>query len=317
MSLVDWNKNIVILKNIIDEYIQEERLIREKPYIIEQVNNIINRYYDIRFDYRSAIELNKDILKDVIYIIGQYKVKKIKQRPKIEEVYSRDDILRQRNNDFEQTFAMKKKEFESFNRKKVQDIDFRDKNQQPEQNIDELMEKITKERENDLEATKKLNVDEKAVKEWISKGGNIDMETELHIDNGENETNIGYKNTNDITQPLQKKVKSNIIDKLTEELIQERKYETYKAGDSILKNTSNKVVNEREPVEKSVSFTDEQDISPSLDMFKNRIKPVSQINNDNELEKIFSYLKKIDDKIDRQFQEINLRLTKIEGSKDI
>lgn len=308
MSLVDWNKNIFFLKGIIDEHIEEERLTIHKDLILYHIEKIINEYYDKRFDYRNAIELNKDILRDVISIIQRFKKQKINPKPKpmIEEVYSRDDILKQRNNDFKKNFELKRREFESIHDKKVEEIDFRDKTNLPEENIDELMEKITQERNSDLEVAKNLKVDEKAVKEWISKGGDIDMDfTLLKKDE--------IKSTNDITQPLQKKVKSNIIDKMTEELLQERNYDTYQTNDSILKNKDNK----KKSTKKNVSFEEKESVSPSLDMFKNKIKPITQEKEEINLQRLLSYLQNIDTKIDLQFEELHTRLKRIEDKNKL
>lgn len=306
MSLVDWNKNILFLKSIIDEHIEEEGLTIHKDQILYHIEQIINEYYDKRFDYRNAIELNKDILRDVISIIQRFKKQKRNPKPKpiIEEVYSRDDILKQRNDDFEKNFELKRREFESIHDKKVEEIDFRDKTNLPQENIDELMEKITRERNSDLEVAKNLKVDEKAVKEWISKGGDIDIDyTLLKKDE--------IKSTNDITQPLQKKVKSDIIDKMTEELLQERNYDTYETNDSILKKKNN----EKKSTKKNVSFQEKESVSPSLDMFKNKIKPITEEKEEINIQKLFSYLQKIDTKIDLQFEELHTRLKQIEEKK--
>lgn len=308
MSLVDWNKNILFLKSIIDEHIEEERLTIHKDQILYHIEKIINEYYDKRFDYRNAIELNKDILRDVISIIQRFKKQKRNPKPKpiIEEVYSRDDILKQRNDDFEKNFELKRREFESIHDKKVEEIDFRDKTNLPQENIDELMEKITRERNSDLEVAKNLKVDEKAVKEWISKGGDIDMDLNL-LRKDE------IKSTNDITQPLQKKVKSDIIDKMTEELLQERNYDTYQTNDSILKKKDN----EKKSTKKNVSFQEKESVSPSLDMFKNKIKPITEEKEEINIQKLFSYLQKIDTKIDLQFEELHTRLKQIEDKNKL
>ncbi len=308
MSLVDWNKNILFLKSIIDEHIEEERLTIHKDQILYHIEKIINEYYDKRFDYRNAIELNKDILRDVISIIQRFKKQKRNPQPKpiIEEVYSRDDILKQRNDDFEKNFELKRREFESIHDKKVEEIDFRDKTNLPQENIDELMEKITRERNSDLEVAKNLKVDEKAVKEWISKGGDIDMDLNL-LRKDE------IKSTNDITQPLQKKVKSDIIDKMTEELLQERNYDTYETNDSILKKKDN----EKKSTKKNVSFQEKESVSPSLDMFKNKIKPITEEKEEINIQKLFSYLQKIDTKIDLQFEELHTRLKQIEDKNKL
>ena len=291
MSIVNWNKNINFLESIVTEYIQEAGLGGKKDKIFQYFHYVVNKYHGIRFEYKNVMDLNKSILQDVSEYLQQVKTKK---KPKVQEIYNREDIIRNRHQSFEREYEMKKNDFEKYtNKKQVEEIDFRDKTKDPNINIDDLMEQITQERDKDL--TSSENVDEKRVKEWITNGGDIQ----------ENMNNFILEKQGDMTQPLQKKVKSEIIDQLAEEMIHQRKYDTYP---SILKTD-----NSSEPKrEKSVSFEE------PLSTFKNKIKRTNEtIQNEITMRNIYDYIQQMNDTIQMKLNEISLRINRLELSGNI
>jgi len=291
MSIVNWNKNVNFLESIVTEYIQEAGLGGKKDKIFQYFHYVVNKYHGIRFEYKNVMDLNKSILQDVSEYLQQVKTKK---KPKVQEIYNREDIIRNRHQSFEREYEMKKNDFEKYaNKKQVEEIDFRDKTKDPNINIDDLMERITQERDKDL--TSSQNVDEKRVKEWITNGGDIQ----------ENMNNFILEKQGDMTQPLQKKVKSEIIDQLAEEMVHQRKYDTYP---SILKTD-----NSSEPKrEKSVSFEE------PLSTFKNKIKRTNEtIQNEITMRNIYDYIQQMNDTIQMKLNEISLRINRLELSGNI
>lgn len=291
MSIVDWNKNVHFLEGIVKEYIQEAGLGGKKEKIFQYFHYVVNKYHGVRFEYKNVMDLNKSILQEVSEYLQEVKRKK---KPKVQEIYNREDIIRNRHQSFEREYEMKKNDFEKYaNKKQVEEIDFRDKTTDPNINIDDLMEQITQERDRDLTSSQK--VDEKRVKEWITNGGDIQ----------ENMNNFILEKQGDMTQPLQKKVKSEIIDQLAEEMIHQRKYDTYP---SILKTDTS----DEPKREKSVSFEE------PLSTFKNKIKRTNEtIQNEITMRNIYDYIQQMNDTIQMKLNEISLRINRLELSGNI
>lgn len=150
MNSLIWSDNRILLKDMIEEYCNEEKIYFDKGKL-ELFDNILSSYKNKVSTVDELTDINKEVLQKFMLTIEtqnynkreQYTEKqtqpfynnsKVDTKPnsninpsKPESIYSRDDIINERNNHIQEKYNNIREDFANFNLKKPEDIDFSDK----------------------------------------------------------------------------------------------------------------------------------------------------------------------------------------------
>jgi hypothetical protein len=190
-----WKSNIMILENIIDETIEDEKLNDYKNEIKTNMNSLFQYYTNKRLDYNSYDDINKEILENITNLIVNLKEEKERKKEEnsinklhknilvdnnlfnqskyIEQntiKYKKDDLIEERVNEFNNKLDFIRNDFNIHNQIKApQVIDFSDKESTTNKNIDSLMEEEIKKRQYDTQQISTLNeLEKKKAEAWFS-----------------------------------------------------------------------------------------------------------------------------------------------------
>tara|TARA_Y100000780_G_C13683217_1_gene416781 strand:- start:1871 stop:2653 length:783 start_codon:yes stop_codon:yes gene_type:complete len=178
MNLTDWNDNKKTIEDILVHYCLEER-IEFNASLKQMFNNLFDSYPNKVSSSQELKEMNKYILRT---FINNIKANKVKKNEKPVNIYTRDDIIKERNQEINNKFNSVKEDFETFNVKKPPKLDFSDKVEEDNVSIDKKIEEELKNRQYDViqdESVKKQN-------EPIEKQ-NENRENDLNINEGRDE----------------------------------------------------------------------------------------------------------------------------------
>ncbi len=188
-----------------------------RKYFETQMNTIENSNSNL-----SLVEKNKNIL----LIMKTYldNNKKTQQQ----EIITAEQIIKQRQDNFTNNLNRKQQEFDDIIKKPIpKDINFTDENEESNENIDNLLEKAIKNRENQLNmvinnnnnnSNKNSNVNLINIGNTIDNINNehielIETETEMEILNKDNKLLLQIDKKNDIIIDLLNKIQNLINDK--------------------------------------------------------------------------------------------------------
>jgi hypothetical protein len=186
MSL-KWIKNKEFVWSVIKEIIEEDNLLEYHNIILDEYEQLMKTIFKKQLNYENYTIMNKEILTNINVILQKLKTnnkKTIKKKVRIQEIYSKPEIkdepitneeLRNtRNNLFNNRLQEKEIEFnQTMKLKPPQEIDFSDKINDEEVNIDKLMEEELKKRSYELDNLKK-NYENNNAEDWIYNGNKPD-----------------------------------------------------------------------------------------------------------------------------------------------
>lgn len=200
-----WKENMMLIENIIDEIIQDDKLEKYNDQIKYEIHKQEQYYKNKRFDYDSYYDLNKELLNNMNVIIENIKqdIERDNQENAIDNLhkniinddelyqtqteisnkvvkYTRNDLMMERQNEFNNKLESMRREFNNHNIiKPPETVDFADNAKQPNKKIDSLMEEEILKRQYDTQQISSLNEQEKKkAEEWFSNpNANIDMMT--------------------------------------------------------------------------------------------------------------------------------------------
>jgi len=202
MDLSSWNENIEMVESIINEIIQDAKIESESHQRVFFEFDKLKQYYKInRLDYKNYDEINKEILSNINQYIQDEKSKKARNSIQTmitpigqnqgQMKYSKTEEVNRRKVQFEEKL---KNVTEDFNKhmEKPKSIDFSDKTEMPNQNLDNLMEIEMQKRRQDY--TTISDTDIKNAEQWITNSGsgqNIIKTPQI-----ENDMKLQIQNTN-------------------------------------------------------------------------------------------------------------------------
>jgi hypothetical protein len=233
----NWEENFELIWNIIEELIEEENITNQKNIVYNEFNILMNEIYKKRYSYASNNIMNKEILSMMNDIITNIKINltKKKKKVKIEEIYNKekeipitnDEIRNERNKEIQSEYELRQRELNNMLELKPPDeIDFSDKVEDDNKNIDNLMEEELKKRSYELMNISK-EYDSNKANEWIYNGNkenkNINMSLELinekEIDKEEKNEEEKSKSINNFLSKLKRKHNSIKLNLKNEEII--------------------------------------------------------------------------------------------------
>tara|TARA_Y100001970_G_C14246331_1_gene868535 strand:+ start:2506 stop:3288 length:783 start_codon:yes stop_codon:yes gene_type:complete len=158
-----------------------------------QYNKVINTFESIvlrkssQNQFVSVTEFNKDVITNMITELNRLKSKKL------EMIYSSEDRMNQRQNEFDNSFKQKEQEMHSLLQPKTpENINFQDDNTDKPigENMDRMLADMIASREQTLEF---LPTNKKEAEEWINK----DSQSNNNQSNNNQSNNNQRKNDND------------------------------------------------------------------------------------------------------------------------
>jgi len=164
MNSLIWKDNVEMLQEMFREMCSEEETDCNYPLQIE-FNKIIKEYATNVTHTSQLSSINKSILFKCMEIIQANKTtlqvqhqdvpKRIVEQPK--EVYSRDDISKERQQVFDNKFNNAQQDFASFHLKKPEEVSFNDKVEEDSTTVEERIERELKERSYDIQPLETSN----------------------------------------------------------------------------------------------------------------------------------------------------------------
>jgi hypothetical protein len=164
MNSLEWSDNMDFLNDTIEEYCSEENIIfdNSKKKIF---NNIILSYKDSVYNTQQLEDMNRSVLTDFFSTLQDnnvtqinnitqqnsnhdYNTKPNKNIP--ENIYSREDIQKERNSDLQDKFNNVREDFANFILKRPEEIDFSDKVDDDNTSIDQRIEQELLKRQYDV-----------------------------------------------------------------------------------------------------------------------------------------------------------------------
>ena len=170
----DVNKQMLleICSGIKEEYVRDNSF-------LQFLDNICDKYQGNRFQYSNLQEINKNILEELVYYIGEREKNQMKeiretvrQRPlemnRELKTIEASELKVQKDEGFSMKLKSREEAFKSLIEKPVPpSVEFADKNQDvPSQNLDVLMNQSLADREKELQMILNNGPDKKA-KEWL------------------------------------------------------------------------------------------------------------------------------------------------------
>jgi len=151
INLRDWNDNKETIEDMIKEYCVEERIIFNQAHQ-QMLDNLFYSYSSKVKSINDLKDMNKSILKTYIETIKHSNIQEQHSSNNNipVNVYTRDDILKERSEEIKNKFDSVKNDFETFNLKKPSDIDFSDKVKEDDVSIDKKIEEELKNRQYDM-----------------------------------------------------------------------------------------------------------------------------------------------------------------------
>lgn len=310
MNRSEWEANNVLLESIIEEIVNEENLTQYHSDIMGELHTVLNHYSKDRLRIKDFDELNKVILSTMYEFITNIKnngarqqVNSIIETPRNimtshNTIHTKEDLQNERLNEFTTKLNYVKQDFDDTLRKRPQEIDFSDKNDEPDDTIDNLMEKEMLKRKYDiqeLDDTKK-----KEAEQWLKNGnmslsqGNIN--TSQPYSQYDAERKIKIIDNDDVTNKGKQKVKSILkkisfsADTVDEKDKLSKTNETFIQKD-ILTTEKNKNIQEKNENHESKNIhylKDKYDLKHTNDL-----KPINYIilNKNNKVVKTLPFLK--------------------------
>ena len=170
----DVNKQMLleICSGIKEEYVRDNSF-------LQFLDNICDKYQGNRFQYSNLQEINKNILEELVYYIGEREKNQMKeiretvrQRPlemnRELKTIEASELKVQKDEGFSMKLKSREEAFKSLIEKPAPpSVEFADKNQDvPSQNLDVLMNQSLADREKELQMILNNGPDKKA-KEWL------------------------------------------------------------------------------------------------------------------------------------------------------
>lgn len=181
-----WEKNKKVLRNIIEEQINELQMHDYFTMIIQRFDDITHTFYKKQFEYPNMTEVNKGILKEVHNFINEIRRQRVKSVPQssntadtaqvafhhnpsyIKDEYTRESIQLSREDYLQRQMEEKKRELDKYTNKRPPEVvDFTDKEDENMTSIDDLLEREMNKRKNELDFYKTGEDTMKSAEDWI------------------------------------------------------------------------------------------------------------------------------------------------------
>lgn len=281
MSLREWKNNIQLLENIIDETIEDENITNYKNIVKNEFYQLVSKYNNVRLDYDSYDDINREILMNINNSIENLKEQLLQEdvknsvtqinnnnvnnnnvfkppmgRDQGQPNYTKEQISIERQNEFDNKLQKIQEEFQNTNVvKQPKIIDFSDKQQDNSAGIDSLMEREIMNRQYELQQMSSSFNNKKEAEKWInntSPSSNLDLNPDLNIKLNNNDLlkpNDKINIMNDTSNQGKEKLKS-ILKKVkfedkkqnnTDELLEKLQQERIKIAPDIILNTHTKL----------------------------------------------------------------------------
>jgi hypothetical protein len=198
-----WLKNKEFVWGVIEEILEEDNLIQYTEIVKDEYERIMNIVFRKQLEYNNYTSMNKDILSNINGILNNIKRemnKPSKKKVRIQEVYNKErnqeepitneDLRNSRTQEFNNKLEETQRDFNNTMKlKPPTEIDFSDKVEDENENIDKLMEEELKKRSYELNNITQ-NYQGKKAEEWIYNGNKQVNEEIKHNKEQNNEKNI-------------------------------------------------------------------------------------------------------------------------------
>lgn len=265
MNSFEWNENTEILYDAIDEYCIEEKIdINDKQQYINELFQYYSQQKHTITSKDKLNEINKKILSTFVnYTKNNNDYIKLKPRELVQQqyyndnnIYSKEDILKQRQNTIQQSYDYIKDDFNKFNNNKPPEINFKEDDDDNENiSMDERIQREILNRKNELS---NINYD-------MPNTDNSSKKVHFNKDSIDNSNSV-ISNDNNIVS-IMKNSNKNIFDKL--------KRKQNNSNDNKIQLLESKIDNLQKSVDNILHFLHNSNTNNKSDLSSNSIIDIS------------------------------------------
>jgi len=213
MNSLVWKDNVDMIQEMVRELCNEEQVVCDYKVQVE-FNSIIDSYSKNITHESQLTKVNKQILMDCMNHIQKEKSNNVPQQRTQQpeqptEIYSRDAISKQKQDDITNKFNIAQQEFAKFNLKKPEDIIFNDVVEEDQSTIDERIERELKERNYDVPPLQQQPLPNTDSNTFLNDSDSDDNNGKLLFNPTSDTKKVSFNNTEKETMSFVNRLKKN------------------------------------------------------------------------------------------------------------